>query len=273
MYQMELHKVSPLNLPRTQNGEHVKFEEDVQNVFTEAFASSVNLAAQREEMKRLHDAIIEAYLLNQQYDQTASIKHLDRERDGQFRTFKAAVDFYQLGGNAAQQAAAQAVAYMLKPYRDANKKSYANNTSQLRDFTRDVQVAPYAAHLETLGQTEAIAALQATNEAFDTLYNERTAALDDRIHMNKIRELRPQWDKVYRLVTTILPSLHFIETDAAKKQAIAAVLKSINGFAEQLRLTLAHRGGHSSGGSGTGDEGAGVPLERTDNPIIININE
>jgi len=282
---MNFSEIPSLNLVRAQNGEHINFEEDVHDVFTESFATSVNLRGQRTQMTQIYDEIIKAYLINQKYEQTADVQQLDHERDELFITFKTAIDFYKRGGTTAQKTAAKAVYFLLEPYRHAAKKSYANATTELRDFTRDVQVTPYAAHLATLGQTDAIVALQATNEAFHTLYSDRTTAELHRAQLEKIREARHQWDEVYRLVAKALPVLYLTETDAAKKQSIGAVIEEITAFVLRLRKTLERRGVKSTSsngtGGGTGDdnnetpsdpetppsEGGGGGDEGSDNPM------
>jgi hypothetical protein len=258
---MDFNEIPSLYLARAQNGEHINFEEDVHDVFTESFATSVNLKGQRTQMEQIYDEIIKAYLINQKYEQTADVQQLDHERDELFITFKSAIDFYKRGGTTAQKTAAKAVYFLLEPYRHAAKKSYANATTELRDFTRDVQVTPYAAHLATLGQTDAIVALQAANEAFHTLYSDRTTAELHRAQLEKIREARHQWDEVYRLVAKALPVLYLTETDAAKKQSIGAVIEEITAFVLRLRKTLERRGVTSSSSNGTG--GGDTPSDET----------
>jgi hypothetical protein len=189
----------------------------------------------------VYNLIIEVYRTNQQYEQTSDIQQLDLERDEQFITFKVAVDYYKRGGTPAQKSAAKAIDYLLKPYRYAAGRSYANNTAELRDFMRDMQVAPYAAHLATLGLTDAVATLQAANEAFDALYNDRSKVVLHRTQLETIREGRHQWDELYRTMATVLPALHLTEVDAAKKESIAVAIDTINAFVVQLHKTLDRR--------------------------------
>jgi hypothetical protein len=307
--EIKMKKVTVVYLGHAHNGEHYKFENDVLSVFTPELATTLNLSTQRAAMQQIHEKIGEVFRLNQAYQQTSTIQQLDHERDQRFSTFKAGVDFYQRGGTAAQQAAATAIEYVLKPYRKAAVKGYADNTAELGKLIVDIQTPTNAAHLATLGLTDAVAALKAINDQFDALFNSRSADENTRDNLEKIRDLRNEWDKLYRsAIVTVLPALYLVEQDADKKQAIGAAIDEIDGFVVELRKSLAHRnGGKSSAGSsetpspnpptdgddndddsgdngggsnepepetppaGGGDEGSGGPLDRND--IVININE
>jgi hypothetical protein len=239
--------IDNVNLHIVQNGEHFKFSAGVLKVLKPSLVASTNLVPQRAQLQQTYDKMGEVYLLNRAYEKTSTIQELDHDRDQQFKGFKGAITFYQATGTAAQKSAAAAIAFLLKPYKLAAGKSYINNTAQLGKFIVDVTAPTYAAHLTTLNLTDAIDQLKGVNDSFDAIYDDRSGEMLNREEHEKIRALRGEWDAVYRVVAQVLPSLHLVETDAAKKQALATAIDEINALLLQLRHVLERRGKTSTG--------------------------
>jgi hypothetical protein len=238
-------KILEISLYRLQDGEHYQFGANVLSVLSPSFAASLNMTAQREVLQHIYDKMDAVYLINRAYQQTSTIVKLNRERRQQFRGFRAAITFYLNNGTEAQKAAATPFIYLLKPYKTMNR-SYANNTADMFKFIMDVKSAVYAPHLATLNLTDVVNQLEAVNDHFDALYISRSDELYSREVHEKIRILRRDWDVAFRVVAQVLPALHLVETDAAKKETIAEAIDEINGLLLQLKHTMSRRGVKSS---------------------------
>ena len=239
-------KVLTFTLSHLHNGEHYEFEGAILGIFTPALAAALNLTDRRAKLQRAHDRETEVYRTNQGYRQTKKLTELDAARDSRFNYIKTTVNLYLRVGDDAQKAAAEAVAFVLKPYRRGPVRGYSDNTAELGKFVVDMSVAPYPAHIATLGLTVTLAALKADNDAFRTLYDARSEEGLDRAEHEKIRALRREFDDNYRVVTAVLPAACLIETDAAKKAAIDAAIEALNAHILQVKKELAARGDGSS---------------------------
>jgi hypothetical protein len=205
-------------------------------------AANVHLTEQRNLLQQAHDDEAEVYRTNQAYRQTKTLTQLDATRDKKFSDVKFAVSFYLRMGSEAQKAAAEAVEFVLQPYRQGPAKGYQDNTAELGKFVTDMAAEPYPAHIAALGLTETLAGLRADNDAFRAAYETRSEDELDRAGHEKIRNLRHKFDDTWRIVATVLPSLHFVETDAARKTLLGRVIDEINAYILQVKKVLAARG-------------------------------
>ncbi|MDR3118849.1 MAG: DUF6261 family protein [Mediterranea sp.] len=236
-------KMITVALSRLHNGEHFEFEKILLDALTPSVAAGLNLMAQRNQLNQLHRKEGEVYLTNRAYEQTEELTRLDDLRGKEFRYIRRTVKFYLTAGSKTQQSAADEVAFMLQPYRHSLKKNYQDSTAELGKFVLDMSAAPYPAHIATLGLTGTLAGLKAGNDAFQALYIARAKEGLSRAGHKSIRQLRQQFDEVYRIVAGVLPAMHFVETDAAKKAAIEKTIATINACILQLKKVLAIRTG------------------------------
>ena len=243
------------------NGEHLNFENAVLGVLTPSLAAGLNLTEQRAQLQQAHDKEEEIYLTNQTYRQTQTLAQLDASRDRKFGDIKATVAFYRRMGNDAQKAAAEAVNFVLKPFRQAPAKGYMDNTAELDKFVTDMSVRPFPAHIAMLGLTGTLAGLKADNDAFTTVYEARAEEGLNRVGHEKIRALRRQFDEAWRIVAIVLPGAHFVEPDAAKKAAIGKAIDEINAHILQTKKTLAARRSRSAHQNHPGDNGGDSPRD------------
>jgi hypothetical protein len=300
-------KIEEIKLYLFRNAAHYKFETDVLEIFTPELATSLNLSADQTQLTSLYERIGEVFRLNQRAKQTKSIEQLDQERDELFVLFKDVISVHRRSGTAAQKAAAEAVWYVLEPYRKANRETYQENTADLGKAISDLQKPENAVHLTTLGIAQSVADLKTANDAFDVLYKERSDELLGRDELEKGRKLRKEWDEVYKRVIMVITALYYTESNAEKKQTIGLAIDKINALVNQAQKNLkrygisggdgssetplptppADGGSENPGGDenpgggsdpgtggsdpGEGDAGSGGPLDRND--IVININE
>jgi hypothetical protein len=267
MTQESTKKIFPLDLSRLHNAEHYQFGEDFLVAFPSELAESLNLSAQRGSFLSDQEKAKEVFLVNRKFDETENIKQADADRDKLMKAFIQSIASYAGGsGTTVQQTAAEAVGRLLEPYRGAPNKSYVKNTAELGKFVEDVQKAPYAAHLTTLGLTDAVARLKVLNDNFHTLYNSRSEQLLDRKEREKMTLLRKTSDKTFDEIVEDFNVLYRMETDAERKLSIGDAIDRINALIIQWQRTLASRGvktpigdgsagGGSTGGNGNGNGG------------------
>jgi hypothetical protein len=266
----------------------------VLELLTPALASELKLTTQRNLLEQYHLREEEVYRINREYRQTREIMSLDDLRDRKFGDIKTTVAYYTRMGTEAEQSAAAAIKYVLKPYRKGAGKGYVDNTAEMGKFVLDMSAPPFPEYIAMLNLTATLSDLETTNNNFRDLYEERSDDGLGRAEHENIKQLRRHFDATYRILTYVLPGAHFTESDALKKSSIASVIDGINAYLLQMRRILAARGMYEStrrpsapAADSIGDvlppaapadatnneAAANNSLDHTDPPIIININE
>ena len=268
------------NLNNARNAEHFQFHSDVLNVFTEEVAKTQKIESLRQNYLDLFQKEDTAFIQNQAYESTKEIEAKDRERDDLFLYVKQTIDSNQYCPVAEKKAAAQKLAFALKPYRSANTKPFAENTAQVSNFVEDMQGAEYKTYVATLGLTEAVAQLKTANDAFNAVYTGRSGEKLTRVSNDNMKTIRPKVDEAYREVASAINALYQVNELVTRAQAtsksLGTVIDGVNALVVQLQQTLSMRGagnkantpsddnvhpgggsGGGSGDSGTGDSGSG----------------
>jgi cytochrome c556 len=239
---MDTKEVTQIKLSHLYNTEHYLLGSDFLTVVTPELAENFNFSEVRERCRMIHEKEDKVLMVNQQSLQTEEIRALDKVRDKRLSDFKATVTFYLRTGTEAQREAAQLLDHLLKPSRNAARKSYVENTSELGKFVDDVKGERYAQPLARLGLTAAVPALEAANNAFYDLLQSRSEKRLEQASHEKMPPLRVWFDRNYRFITNILSVLYYVEADPLRKQQLGTAIDEINASVEILRKTLKRRG-------------------------------
>lgn len=272
-----MNQVINANLAKGRNAEHFTFHDNVLAAFTEEMAAELKIGPLRANYAALFRKEDQIYKYNSTEELTKVVKETDKVRDDLFSYLKQVVDANLICPAAAKKAAAEKLALVIKPYRDAGYRPYRENTGLIRNLLGDLQPGDRAASLEVLGLTETVELLKKANDDFNAVSTERA---DDRLVRDtseKMRQIRPQVDEAYRAVTEAVNSLYsaneLVFHDEGQAQTLGRLIAVINREVNEFQRGLAQRGagkkadiasGGTPGGSGSGEgdtpgTGGGTP--------------
>ena len=238
------------NLNNARNAEHYQFHSDVLSIVTAGVATAQKIDGLRSDYVALFDKENAAFIQNRAYESTKEIEAKDRERDDLFLYIKQTVDSNLHCPVATKKAAAEKLAFAMKPYRSANSKAFAENTAQVTNLVLDLQSEAYAGYVQLLGLTEAVAQLQAANDEFNAIYMGRSGEKLVRASSETMKSIRPKVDAAYRTLASAINALYqvnFLVTRSANTETeLGGVIDGVNALIVQLHQTLSLRGAGSA---------------------------
>lgn len=238
------------NLNNARNAEHYQFHSDVLSIVTAEVATAQKIDGLRSDYVALFDKENAAFIQNRAYESTKEIEAKDRERDDLFLYIKQTVDSNLHCPVATKKAAAEKLAFAMKPYRSANSKAFAENTAQVTNLVLDFQSEAYAGYVELLGLTEAVAQLQAANDEFNAIYMGRSGEKLVRASSETMKSIRPKVDAAYRTLASAINALYqvnsLITRSANTETELGGVIDGVNALIVQLHQTLSLRGAGSA---------------------------
>ena len=233
---------SNFNFRGALNAEHFQVHSDLLNAISTEEALSLGLTGLRDQYVELFNEENSCYLLNRSYIQSDEIKGKHTSRIQQFSYILKCIDNELNAGSEETQQAAKALFYSVKPYRAARKMRYAATTGALADFINRMREADCTAYIATLQLTEALNRLEALNQAFNAIYQERAELLLTRATSYSMTSIRPLVDKAFKELVLAINALYRVnaltELSETKEQQLAAVIDRMNAILYQLQLTL-----------------------------------
>jgi hypothetical protein len=234
------------SLLRISNALHYQFHSDVLRVVTAQLAAGLKFGAQRDNYAALFKLEDETFIRNQAYAETKTVEELDLGRDNLSYYIKQTIESYLLYPDPEKKAAAEKLNYVLHPYREAARATYAENTAQINSLLIDFQKPENVTLLTKLGLTEAVQLLQKANDNFNAAYTGRSGAKLTRVESDNMKSIRPKVDEAYQEITATIDALfrinEMIEKDAAKAEVLSKMIDDINAHIIQLKQTMAaHR--------------------------------
>ena len=233
-------------LAQARNAEHYNLQTQLLRVISSDFATTYKLTALRDIYAGLFAKEDESYLQSLGYADTKEIEAKDTVRDQRFRYLTLSVQTKSLSTTEAEVVAAEKVAFAMKPYTGAASKPFSENTAMVEDLVKKLQTTEYTSYVQTLGLTEAVAALKTANDDFVAVYSRRADEKRIRNVSNNLKTIRPQVDeaarKLFEAINAIYLVSEMIEKDAAKIAATGAVIDAVNAEILQFSETLSRRG-------------------------------
>ncbi|MBQ5674875.1 MAG: hypothetical protein IIV45_07320 [Lachnospiraceae bacterium] len=239
-------EILKVNLNNARNAEHYQFHSDVLSIVTAEVAAAQKIDSLRSDYVALFDKENTAFIQNRAYESTKEIEAKDRERDDLFLYIKQTVDSNLYCPVANKKAAAEKLAFAMKPYRSANSKAFAENTAQVTNLVVDFQSEAFAGYVQLLGLTEAIVQLQTANDAFNAVYMGRSGEKLVRASSENMKSIRPKVDAAYRTLASAVNALYqvnsLITRSANTETELGSVIDGVNALIVQLHQTLSLRG-------------------------------
>ena len=233
-------------LGKARNAEHYHLQEQFVAIITAAFAAKFKISGFRGNYEKLFTKEDELYLQSLAYADTKTIEEKDAVRDARYRYVDLTVQSKLLSLVASDKEAAEKIAFVMSGYIGVSSKPYAENTAMVSDLVKKLQSDEYAAAVATLGLTEAVSALKAANDDFETVYSHRADLKLVRENSDKLKQLRPDVDEAFRMLAEAVNALFLvaesIEHDVDKAAEIGTVIDAVNARILQFTETLSRRG-------------------------------
>ncbi len=264
--------LNPSYTGRARNAEHYRLQEALLKAITAEFSTKYGISALREAYSNAFEKEDSIYLRGRSYAETKAMKAKDAERINLFRFVKKTIQSKKLSPVEAEVAAAEALTYVVKLYNPTVSKPYAENTAEVSDLVKKLQSSENSSYVETLGLTDAVATLKASNEGFDELYSHRADSKRIKSEKGDLRKARRNVDAalldLLNAISAVYSVAVLVEKDETKEAEIVAVVNAVNAEIMQFLETLSRRGigkkATASSSTSTGD----ITTTEDDAPVI-----
>ena len=164
------------------------------------------------------------------------------------------------------------LAYVLKPFRQANNKTYLENTSQIYKLILKLQEDKNAEAITTLGLDSVVADLEESNELFNSTFKTRSMEKWGRKSLSSMKHIRPLVDDAFKELVNYINVLYqaneIAYQDEAMRTALGNLIDKITTYIAEQNEILVRRG--TMGASET-PEPTPEPTPQPATPVIKRI--
>lgn len=234
------------NPTRARNAEHYRLQLAIIKSVSAEFITKYQLDTPWAAYVKAFENEDSIYLQSRGFVDTKVLTAKDAERDKLYRFISQTIRSKKLSIDAAEAEAAEALAFVIKPYGKMITKPDAENTAQVFDLVKKLESSDYSQYVETLGLTKAVATLKTVNTEYDDLYSHRADEKRVRSVADGLRSARKKVDAAFAVFANAINAVYTVnalgEKDAAKEEEIGAVIDAINSEILQFTETLSRRG-------------------------------
>lgn len=256
------------------NSEHYQLNRRLLKYIPVEFAEKYGVSASRSKFQLTFYSENECYVGNTKFASTNEIETLDKKRSNLFIFFLKTIQSGLYNPEEAVVNAAKRMEYLIKPYKDAYRLSYAQKSAMIADFVDLVQEDKIQTDLEALGLANTVSKLEEANEEFDTVYETRSTERLNRSISETMKTVRPKVDKAFTELAKDINAFFRVNElttkDAETRTDFLAVIEKVNSLLYEMEKTLSRAGiiGKPSG-STSGDEDE--PTPEPTKPMIVDI--
>jgi hypothetical protein len=222
------------------NETHVELHESLAPVFLKYPPAQLGIEAPYAAYKLLLDTEISALDIIRKSELTGKIEEQDHQRDQLFRGFVDAVQSNLHHFDPAKQEAARKVQVILDHYGNIAVKTFDQETAAIDDLARELGTPEHSPLIDTLGLGDWLTALNAGNERFKSLMQERYGEMAQR-PTTRMKNARTAVDKAWRSLTDRIEALALVNgmTD------YEAFIRDLNVVLERYKNLLAQHQGRN----------------------------
>ncbi len=256
------------------NSEHYQLNRRLLKYIPVEFAEKYGVSASRSKFQLTFYSENECYVGNTKFASTNEIETLDKKRSNLFIFFLKTIQSGLYNPEEAVVNAAKRMEYLIKPYKDAYRLSYAQKSAMIADFVDLVQDDEIQTDLEALGLANTVSKLEEANEEFDTVYETRSTERLNRSISETMKTVHPKVDKAFTELAKDINAFFRVNElttkDAETRTDFLAVIEKVNSLLYEMEKTLSRAGiiGKPSG-STSGDEDE--PTPEPTKPMIVDI--
>jgi hypothetical protein len=204
--------------------------------------------------------------------ETKYITDAHQVRRDAIRAVKLAIETASLGDEEKIRNAAILLKEVLHNYRSATSVPMNEVTPLVHNMIEDFNKPRYATAVTTLNLDGAISKLEEKNNAFNTIYVERTHSREAFDIQGTMKEIRPKADKVLADLVNGINTFYLTKRLSGKSDEdnpYADLIVSIDGLVEQVRINYEHRNpGAYKGKDRPDDEDTDTPAPTTPSLVI-----
>lgn len=197
------------------NAEHYQVHSDILSKVTAEIAAKYGFTALHTDYAGLYDVEDECYLRNKGFESTADVEAADKKQDNLFLYLMRGIENATLSPVEAEATAAKHLVFVVKPYANAHRLSYAQEMGAISDLVKKLQGEEQEA-VEQLGLTQAVQALADANQAFNEVYSARSGESLTRSTSETMRTIRPKVDKAFKKMASAINALYKVNELVAK---------------------------------------------------------
>ena len=238
--------IDSLPMSRLHNAETYQFHNRVCAYLNTSFVTKYKLTRLFDLFWEPYKLFEEIYLSNQASTLTPEKKAADNARGNYFIGIKQAVGSFERFGTEEEKAAAVALKYVLKPYKDAMRKSMMEESGQIRSFIVDMCSSKNIGYVATLKLEDRIAELENLNEAFDDLYYAYQGDILSAKEAGKLKDARREMELACRKVFDKVNALSMIASDEGEiEEDLSDFIDNINKIIQSMHRILNAREGRN----------------------------
>lgn len=240
-----MRQIRTIHLHNARNAEHQLFHEMVLNALTPQVAEELGIGPQRAAYAALFGRERRDIVRTPAYKQTPEIVALKRKRQELYLYVKQMAEVFLRHPDAACRKAAEHLTFVLDPFRRMMQTPQNEASAELGKLVRVLREEGNAPAVAALGLTEAVTLLGEANEAFIAVNSERADERWRRETGINMERIRPQVDKAYRRVATVVNALAVVSAevthDTAGAETLDSLIDGINAIVMDLRDAMHRR--------------------------------
>lgn len=233
-----------INLRNLRNAGHLQFITEAKGIVSNNNASALQVTAQYNALETARAAEATLFAPDQASYLTDDIQAADLRRDNAYNGLFYHVKSFTYHYDAAKRQAANDLLHAIGVYGEIDRLAYQDESASIEHLINDLTNKPLlAAATATLSLTDWTTELSSANDAFKTLYQQRTAELATRPDVN-LYEQRKTSDLAYEALRKRLTAQHEVNEGSAPW---STVVSQLNALIDQYNNTLARRSGNDGG--------------------------
>ena len=205
-------EINEIGLKRLTNEEHYKFMFDANSLIVSEDASTLSIVNEYDIFKSGFLNEGEALGFVRKSSITDNIFAADLTRDTTLKGLKKGIDSFLSHFKPANREAANRLLVFLNNFGNVTAKSYEEESAAIIKIVSELKTT-HAADINTLGLMEWVDELEANNNAFDQLMNNRFDEADDKTRL-RMKEVRKEIDKAYKAVAKRINALIIVNGEA-----------------------------------------------------------
>lgn len=253
---------------RAKNGQHVQLVTDLLEDIPREVAVQYGFLPQWTAFSTAGGNEVACYKADKGYLETPEIVQTDVVRDLTFGFYREIVRAYaEFCPEEEQRKAGSTLAFAFKETGNAARMDYTGETATLTDLVERLRTEPYATALTTIGMDEMPDKIEAANQAFHEIYNQRSTDVRQRVQSASMKTLRPLTDEAFNTLAKAINALYavneMVTQDEETRTALGKVINDVNDTLMNFRRIL------GMGGSGKDEEE--TPTPEPEEPAVHEI--
>lgn len=233
-------QIQNVKLTNLRNEEHFQFQSEFNDLVVQYTPEMLGIEAAYLTYLPLYSNEAEALNVIRKSAVTNEIGDADNKRDNTYRGFCDTIKGATRHFVPKKKEAADRIQIVLDRFGNINTKTYDEETAAINSLT-DNLANDYAADLVLLKVADWVAELNANNEAFEALMDERYSDDAGKTQL-KMKDVRKEVDEAYRAITTRIDALAIVNG----AETYAPFVNELNQRIEKFNLTIAQRKGRNN---------------------------